>query len=220
MTSSNPETRARVLAGGLDLLSEVGLSGVTLGVLADQVGLSKSGLFAHFRSKEQVQIALLEHSAALANAHVLQPAMRVPAGMPRLKAVVHAWFGWSARAGLRGGCPVAAALFELDDVESVVRDKVVELEQRWRGVLRELVQGALDRAQLRRSVDVEQFVWELCGIYLSHHASQRFLRDSRADARARTAFATLVRGARGTSDSSSNAQRRAPSSANATKPRR
>src|SRR5438132_5046406 len=96
-------TRERILDQGLALMSRAGLSGVTLGVLADQVGMSKSGLFAHFRSKDDVQIELLAHTAEFARAHVLEPSMTAPDGLPRLRAAVRNWFGWAQRAGLPGG---------------------------------------------------------------------------------------------------------------------
>ena len=192
MANATAGTRERILHCGLNLLSEAGLSGVTLGVLAREVGMSKSGLFAHFHSKDDVQIALLQYMAEVAGTHVVSPAMLASEGLPRLKALVDRWLGWAARAGLRGGCPVAAALFELDDAEGEVRAKVVEMESHWRALLTRLVREAIDRRHLRADLDVAQFVWELCGIYLSHHASRRFLRDARSDARARTAFEALL----------------------------
>ena len=173
-------------------MSESGLGGVTLGVLADQVGISKSGLFAHFRSKEDVQIALLQHLAEVTSAGVVAPAMKVDDGLPRLKALVERWLGWARRAGLPGGCPVAAGLFEYDDVEGPVRNKILEMESQWRGLLATLVQQAIRQGHLRRGLDVDQFVWELCGIYLSHHAAYRFLRSGDADSRAATAFQALI----------------------------
>ena len=177
-------------------MSQSGLSGVTLGVLAEQVGMSKSGLFAHFQSKQEVQIALLKYMAQFAEARVVLPAMRAKEGLPRLKALVRNWFGWAQRAGLPGGCPVAAGLFEFDDVEGAIRQQILDLESEWRVLLRQVVQQAVDCGHLRRDLDIDQFVWELCGIYLSHHAAHRFLRASDADARAETAFATLLDRAR------------------------
>ena len=186
----------RILRQGLDLMSQQGLSGVTLGQMAERVGMSKSGLFAHFRSKEDVQIGLLEYLARFAAPYVVEPALKEAEGLPRLEALVRHWLGWSHRAGLLGGCPVAAALFELDDVEGPVREKVAALEADWRGWLGQLVRRAVDLGQLRQDLDVDQFVWELCGIYLSHHAAHRFLRHPDADARARTAFEALLERAR------------------------
>jgi AcrR family transcriptional regulator len=185
-------TRDRILHQGLALMSQSGLTGVTLGVLADQVGMSKSGLFAHFRSKEDVQIELLSHMAEFATVHVLEPSMKASEGLPRLQALVRNWFGWAQRAGLPGGCPVAAGLFEFDDVEGRVRNKILEMEAEWRGLLTELVRRAVELEHFRHDLDVDQFVWELCGIYLGHHAAHRFLRAADADARAQTAFKALV----------------------------
>jgi len=117
-------------------MSQSGLSGLTLGVLADLVGMSKSGLFAHFRSKEDVQIELLTHMAEFTMEHVVQPSMPASEGLPRLRALVRNWFGWAQRAGLPGGCPVAAGLFEFDDVEGAVRNEVLVMESEWRGLLK------------------------------------------------------------------------------------
>src|SRR6266481_9125561 len=134
---ANPETstRDRILHQGLALMSQSGLGGVTLGVLAEQVGMSKSGLFAHFRSKEDVQIELLSHMAEFAAVHVLEPSITASEGLPRLRALVRNWFGWAQRAGLPGGCPVAAGLFEYDDIEGPVRNKIQEMEAEWRDLL-------------------------------------------------------------------------------------
>ena len=192
MTALETSTRDRILQQGLALMSQAGLGGVTLGVLAEQVGMSKSGLFAHFKSKEEVQIELLTHTAEFANQHVLMPSMTAAEGLPRLRALVRNWFGWAQRAGLPGGCPVAAGLFEFDDVEGRVRDKILQLEEIWRHTLIGLVQRAVDLGHLRRDLEVEQFVWELCAIYLGHHAAHRFLRSADADARAQTAFKALL----------------------------
>jgi hypothetical protein len=91
---------------------------------------------------------------------------------------------------------VAAALFELDDVENDVRAEVVAMESRWRGLLAQLTADAIAQGELRDDLDVDQFVWEICGLYLSHHASRRFLKDPLADHRALRAFEALVRRSR------------------------
>lgn len=146
--------------------------------------MSKTGLFAHFRSKEEVQIALLEYMAEFANARVLVPAMKVEEGLPRLKVFVTNWFGWAQRGGLPGGCPVAARLFEFDDIEGPVRNKIQEMESEWLDLLTKMVKQAVSLGHLRRYLDVDQFVWELSRIYLGHHAAHRFLRSADADRRA------------------------------------
>lgn len=173
-------------------MSQAGLNGVTLGVLADQAGMSKSGLFAHFRSKEEVQIGLLEYTAKVGAERIIEPAMKAPAGLPRLQVLITHWFGWTKRAGLPGGCPVAAAMFELDDMEGPVRDWVLEQEEKWRAFLKRLVEEAIEGGHLRKDLDAEQFVWELTGIYLAHHAAYRFVRSPDAHRRASIAIEALL----------------------------
>ncbi len=187
------DTRAALLDTGLRQMSLAGLSGVTIGRLAECAGLSKSGLFAHFRSKAALQVDLLDAAARLAEAHVLAPAMAEPEGLPQLRTLIGLWFGWPGRAGLPGGCPLAAALFELDDEAGALRDHVAALEAAWRGLLEGLVRRAAELRQFDPETDAAQFVWELSGIYLAHHASARFLRDPAADARARGALDVLFR---------------------------
>ena len=195
-SASGAKTKERILAEGLDLLARGGFAGVTLGVLAEQTGMSKSGLFAHFGSKEEIQLGLLEESLRVGALTFLDPALRKPRGLPRLRAVVEGWLGWTAKAGLGGGCPVAAGMFELDDAEGPVRERLLAIEARWRGLLKQFTQDAMACGHFRRDLDAEQFVWELCGIYLSHHASFRFVRDPEADTRAARAFDSLLERAR------------------------
>src|SRR4030088_175128 len=114
-------TRAMLLETGLRMLSVQGLSGVTLGGLARASGLSKSGIFAHFTSKTRLQLDLFGRMVDVAQEHVARPAQEAPEGLPRLRVLIERWLCWSERAGLRGGCPVAAALFELDDLDGEVR---------------------------------------------------------------------------------------------------
>ena len=137
MNQSGRATRDRILDAGLNLLSVSGFAGVTIGRLASQVGMSKSGLFAHFKSKEDIDIALLEQMVGVAHKNVVVPAMRAQQGVSRLTSLVENWFGWSTKAGLLGGCPAAAGMFELDDVEGPVREKLLELEKQWNEILKE-----------------------------------------------------------------------------------
>lgn len=174
------------------LLSRDGLQGITVGVLADRVGMSKSGLFAHFRSKEAIQVELLRYVLRFGAGYIIEPSLAAEEGLPRLKALVENWFGWSKRAGLPGGCPIAAALFEVDDVPGPVRDQVLRMEREWREFLKGLVTQAVEHGHLREDLDAEQFVWELSGIYLSHHVAQRFLRAPDAAERAQRAFNALI----------------------------
>jgi AcrR family transcriptional regulator len=191
MPKKQTNTGERLLRFGLELMSQEGLNGVTLGRLAQHAGISKSGVFAHFSSKADVEIALLDYSSQFAGPRIIEPALREPAGVTRLLALVRNWFGWAGRAGLPGGCPIAAAMFELDDVESPVRDKVRDMEAQWRGMLSQHAVEAVSLGELRSDLDVEQFVFELCSIYLGHHVTTRFVRDARANEHARNALQVL-----------------------------
>lgn len=179
------------------MLSQEGLGGVTLGRLANDVGMSKSGVFAHFSSITDVQLALLEHTVRYLQTYVVEPTMREPPGVTRVVALMRNWFGWSQRAGLPGGCPIAAAMFELDDVECPARDTVLKVQADWRRMVGQIVRDAVDMGELRADLDVDQFVWELCGIALVHHVSSRFVREADADTRGETAFRTLLNRSRG-----------------------
>src|SRR5258708_23931599 len=192
MSQTGRATRDRILDAGLDLLSASGFAGVTIGILANHVGMSKSGLFAHFKSKEDIDIALLELMVDVAHKHVVVPAMRAQEGLSRLTALAENWFGWSTKAGLVGGCPAAAGMFELDDVEGPVRDKLLELEKQLDKMLKQFVVSLVATGDLREDLDVDQFIWELIGIYLYHHASRRFMRNRDANMRAKKAFQGLI----------------------------
>lgn len=185
-------THGRILGHGLEIASQHGLAGISLGTLAQRAHLSKSGLFAHFRSKEELEIELLRAAEEAIRREVVTPAMDEPEGLPRLRALVERWLGWAARAGLPGGCPLYAAAFEFDDIEGPVRDYLVAGQHVWTGALEGLVAEAVALGHLREDTDRAQFVWELAGVYLSHHLSQRLMRDPDADARAHTAFEALV----------------------------
>ena len=193
-------TKERILNEGLHLVSRTGLAGVTLGVLALESGMSKSGLFAHFGSKEDVQLQLLAETARIATSTYIEKAMKQPPGLARLRTLVEGWLGWSEKAGLGGGCPVAAGMFELDDADLAdpLRKQLVSMEKEWRKLLVELTNEAMTRKELRSDLDAEQFVWELCGIYLAHHTSQRFIRDPLASRRALTALEGLLLRSRAT----------------------
>ena len=192
MSQTGRATRDRILDAGLDLLSASGFAGVTIGVLANHVGMSKSGLFAHFKSKEDIDIALLEQMVEVAHKNVVVPAMRAQQGLSRLTALVDNWFGWSTKAGLLGGCPAAAGMFELDDVEGPVREKLLELEKQWNEMLKQFIAESIATGDLRQDLDIDQFIWELMGFYLNHHASRRFMRNRDANMRARKAFQGLI----------------------------
>jgi AcrR family transcriptional regulator len=189
-------TRQRILRNALEMASLDGLEGVSLGPLAERVHLSKSGLFAHFRSKEALQIQVLDTAAELFQQTVLHPASQAPQGLPRLRALFTLWLGWASRAGLPGGCPIVRAMAEFDESEGEIRDYLVDTQKVWFQTFQQFVEQAVTSGDLRSDLDLVQFTWDASGIYLMHHTASRFLRDATADQRALTAFEALIASAR------------------------
>jgi AcrR family transcriptional regulator len=190
--SKGAETRQAILDRGFDLASRAGLRGVTIGALAEALGLSKSGLFAHFKSKEALDAALVEHSGALFVERVIRPALKAPRGEPRLRDLFKRVLDWPTRSGLPGGCPMIAAAAELDDVEGAARDALVAQQKDWLDTIANLARVGVREGHFKSSLAPEQFAFELYGIQLMHHLAARLLRDPQADARAQAAFEALV----------------------------
>ncbi len=189
-------TRGVILDEALRVASELGLEGLTIGRLADALDLSKSGLFAHFSSKEALQIQTLERAAERFAEVVVRPALEAPAGEPRVRALFERWGEWPRRVRQPGGCVFVAASAELDDRPGPVRDRLVELQREWLGTLARAARRAQEVGHFRRDLDPDQFAFEVHGIALTWHLHSRLLRDPRALERARTAFERLVLDAR------------------------
>lgn len=187
-------TRQGVLDEATRLASQVGLTGLTIGALAERTQLSKSGLFAHFRSKEALQLQVLENAAAGFRQAVVVPALGTPRGEPRLRELIDRWFVWTR--ALPGGCPFVAASFELDDQPGPVRDYLVQNERDWFDTLVRVVQSGVAEGHFREDTDAEQFAQDLDGILLAFHRRSRLLLDPRAEDRARRGFEALIAAAR------------------------
>lgn len=189
-------TRQMILERALSLASELGLEGVTIGHLATDLNLSKSGLFAHFQSKEALQLQLLDFAALRFFEIVIRPAMAFPAGENRIRAMFENWLAWPKPEALPGGCFFVAAATELDDRPGSLRDRLVELQVRWLGVLAESARQAVAEGEFLPEIDGEQFAHDVYGVMLAFHHAARLLRDPKAKARARTAFESLLAAAR------------------------
>jgi AcrR family transcriptional regulator len=190
--SKGAETRQAILDRGFDLASRSGLRGVTIGALAEALGLSKSGLFAHFKSKDALDTALVEHSGTQFVERVIRPALKAPRGEPRLRDLFKRVLDWPTRSGLPGGCPMIAAAAELDDVEGPARDALVTQQRDWLDTMANLARVGTREGHFTSKLSPEQFAYELYGIQLMHHLASRLLRDPQADARAQEAFEALV----------------------------
>jgi AcrR family transcriptional regulator len=185
-------TKHRICEAALSFVSEHGLCGLTIGGLAERVGMSKSGLFAHFSSKESLQIGVLRTAQELAQRAVFDGRSDGLDALGRLVEVFDRWTGWATRSGLPGGCPFVAAVFEFDDLDGPIRDELMAIQGDFFVRLVALVQDVVDSGQFVFDTDVTQVVWEFVAIYNGHHVAQRFLRDPAADQRAKTAFQGLL----------------------------
>jgi AcrR family transcriptional regulator len=191
--SKGEATREAILDTASRLARSVGLGGITIGTLATSAELSKSGLYAHFRSKESLQVSILEHTRARFVTEVIAPALTEPRGEPRVRAVFENWLTWASQ---RGGCLFAASSFELDDQPGPVRELLVRYQQDWLDSLAEVFRTGLSEGHFRVGSDPEQFAFEVDGVMLSCHLSSRLLDDATAQARARAAFEALLDRAR------------------------
>lgn len=186
------ETRREILGSALSLASEVGLAGLSIGLLAARVGMSKSGLFAHFDSKERLQVAVLEEASRRFVDLVVAPALRAPRGRPRVAALFERWLVWSQQDFMPGGCVFLSSSAELDDRPGPARDALVASQRDWQDTLAQAVRIAKREGHFRSDLSEEQLVFELYGILGSYYRSARLMRDPQALSRAQTAFARLI----------------------------
>ena len=190
--SKGAQTRAAIVDAALAQASAAGFESLTIGGLADRIGLSKSGLFAHFGSRQDLQLAAIDAAAARFSETVFVPALKAPRGLPRLRALFDGWLDWTTRSGLAHGCPMQAAALEFDDHPGPMRDAVVAHFDRLETELGRAVKLAVDQQHLRKDLDIEQFVFDMLGIVFSYQHHARVLHRKRATQRARHAFDRLV----------------------------
>ena len=186
------DTRDAILETALALASTGGFEGLSIGNLANAVGLSKSGLFAHFGSKEDLQLAVLRTAADRFVAEVIAPALREPRGEPRVRAMFGRWLAWEQASYLPGGCPFLAVSAELDDRPGPVRDYLVQSQRDWLDALANAARIAVAEGHFRRDLDAEQFAYELYAVILGFHQFARLLRDPHSVDRCRRSFEDLL----------------------------
>ena len=187
------QTRSLILNDAAAFASQVGLEGLSIGALAERLGMSKSGLFAHFGSKEDLQLQTLKHAQQLFADRVFAPALKQPRGLPRLQALFSGWIAWIENIDeLPGGCVIVAAATEFDDRPGAVHDALVSGQRELRGAIAKAVRLAIDEGHLDPQTDPWQLTFEILGIVLATHHDHRLLGDTRAAARAKHAFERLL----------------------------
>lgn len=189
-------TRERIVEAALQLASVDGLGGITIGRLASDVGLSKSGLFAHFGSKEELQLAVLSSATEKFTETVVRPALAAPRGEPRVRALFERWLQWERHESIPGGCVFMQLSAELDDHPGPARDALVVSQRRWLDALARAAEIAIEEAHFREDLDTRVFAFQLYGVLCSYYNLKRLLRDEYAEETARAAFESLTLAAR------------------------
>jgi AcrR family transcriptional regulator len=185
-------TRQRVLKNALQIASVHGIHGTTIGTVAKEAKLSKSGLFCHFQSKELMQIAILDAAEELFLVNVIATAKKEKPGLNRLRKLFTGWLGWSQRSGLPGGCPFVHAVSDYGVLSEPVQAKVKEVQKQLLAVLAEQANLAVQRGELIGDTNVDQLVFELLSIYLGHHWNVQIGTIDNCDAKAINAFERLL----------------------------
>ncbi|HEX2253877.1 MAG TPA: TetR/AcrR family transcriptional regulator [Thermoanaerobaculia bacterium] len=196
--SKGEETRAAILDEAVAEASRFGLEALTIGQLAQRVGLSKSGLFAHFGSKEDLQLQVLESAVARFVERVVAPGLRAARGVPRVRSLFEHWLAWEQDAALLpGGCVFITLANELDDRPGPLRDRLVGYQRDWIEALATAARIAVEEGHFRAGLDTAQFAHDFYSVFLAYHHFNRLLREPRAEERARRAFDHLVAAAAG-----------------------
>lgn len=165
--SKGQASRSTILLTAAKLATTKGLEGLSIGDLAAEVGMSKSGLYAHFKSKEELELATIETAAAIFDQEVLQPAAQAHAGAERLRALVDAFLSHVQRRVFPGGCFFAAVASELDTRPGPARDRVVQMLDQWRSLLRQCILDAQACGEIDPQAEVAQAVFEIQAMLLA-----------------------------------------------------
>jgi AcrR family transcriptional regulator len=185
------QTKAVIIDAALGLASQIGLEGLSIGALAEVTGMSKSGVFAHFGSREELQISVIREYHDRFEAEVFYAAMQKPRGVPRLQAMFDNWMVQTS-AEIDSGCIYISGAVEFDDRTGPVRDALASSVGSWQSALRRAVELAQEEGQLSRESDAHQIAFEIHGLILALHYEARFLRNPSATERARQGFAHIL----------------------------
>jgi AcrR family transcriptional regulator len=193
--SDGARTHAAILEAATRLASVEGLDGLTLGRLAAELGVSKSGLYAHFGSKEQLQLETIDVARAIFEREVIVPAEAAPEGLARLETLLEAYFSYLERWVFPGGCFFASLLPEMDARSGAVHEKVVAVERAWLSEFARYAGAAQARGEFRADVDIEQLVFEMYACMEMSNYHFVLFREAAVLDRGRRACARIVSGA-------------------------
>jgi len=185
------QTRAAIVDAALALASHIGLEGLSIGALAEVTGMSKSGVFAHFGSREELQISVVREYHAKFEDEVFRPSMTAARGLPRLRALFDRWLK-RVSVEIDSGCIYISGAVEFDDRPGPVRDALVDMVNTWQQALERSIAAAVAEGHLRADTDARQLLFEIHGLILALHHDARFLRHAGAEERARAGFERVL----------------------------
>lgn len=185
------QTKAAIVEAALGLASQIGLEGLSIGALAEITGMSKSGVFAHFGSREELQITVIREYHERFEREVFYPALKAPRGMPRLQTLFDNWTTQTS-AEIDSGCIYISGAVEFDDRSGPVRDALVSTVTTWQTAVRRAVEQAQEEGHLTRDANPMQVAFEIHGLILALHYEARFLKVPGAAERARQGFARIL----------------------------
>lgn len=185
------QTRTAILEAALGLASHMGLEGLSIGALAEVMGMSKSGVFAHFGSRDELQISVVREYHAKFEEEVFYPSMNEARGLPRLVALFDRWVR-RVSVELDSGCIYISGAVEFDDRPGPVRDALASMVQTWQAALKRAIELAVAEGHLQADTEPEQLLFEVHGLILALHHDARFLRNPNAIERGRKAFDRVI----------------------------
>jgi AcrR family transcriptional regulator len=186
------QTKAAIVDAALGLSTQIGLEGLSIGALAEVTQMSKSGVFAHFGSREELQISVIREYHARFEEEVFYPAMREPRGLPRLRALFANWMKRTS-VEIDSGCIYISGAVEFDDRPGPVRDALASSVKTWHVAMKRAIEGAKIEGHVQPDVDEEQMLFEIHGLILALHYEARFLKETGALARANHGFENILR---------------------------
>lgn len=197
-------TRAAILDVGLDIASREGLEALTIGLLADKMNMSKSGVFAHFGSRDDLLIAVLKLYNYNFEQEIFFPSLKEPRGLPRLREMFARWVKRVTHE-IASGCMYISGAVEYDDRPGIIRDELAGMVRAWQEALQRCVRQAIEVGHLRPDTDAEQIVFEMYGLVLALHHDARFIKRPNSVAHAERGFARLIEAYRTPANSSADA---------------
>jgi len=185
------QTKAAIVDAALGLATQIGLEGLSIGALAEVTQMSKSGVFAHFGSREELQISVVREYHQRFEDEVFYPALREPRGLPRLRALFANWMKRTS-VEIDSGCIYISGAVEFDDRPGPVRDALASSVLTWHAAMKRAIEVAVAQGHLRADTDVEQMLFEIHGLILALHYEARFLKTPGSLARANAGFANIL----------------------------